>query len=157
MQARIFRGNSSGRLLVVGGAAALLLAGCGSDSTSTTGSSTTPAPTTTSAAPTTGATTPAATSNGSATEVTVTETEFKLALSQDTFKAGDYVFTYKNAGKFPHNIALNGPGVNNEVTPPVTGGNSGELKVTLQPGTYELWCAVPTHKEKGMDTNITVT
>jgi len=27
----------------------------------------------------------------------------------------------------------------------------------LQSGTYEMWCAVDSHKDRGMDINITVT
>jgi len=38
----------------------------------------------------------------------------------------------------------------------MTGGQSGSLTVTLQKGTYQLWCGVPGHKDKGMVTTITV-
>ena len=31
-----------------------------------------------------------------------------------------------------------------------------DLTVTLQDGTYELYCSVPGHKQAGMDTSITV-
>ena len=35
-------------------------------------------------------------------------------------------------------------------------GESGQLTVTPQKGTYELWCSVPGHKELGMDLKIQV-
>lgn len=49
---------------------------------------------------------------GPATTVTATETEteFKAALSQATFKPGTYTFTVVNKGKFPHNLTVAGPG-----------------------------------------------
>jgi len=38
----------------------------------------------------------------------------------------------------------------------MAGGQSGSLTVTLQKGTYQLWCGVPGHKDKGMAASITV-
>jgi uncharacterized cupredoxin-like copper-binding protein len=36
------------------------------------------------------------------------------------------------------------------------GGADETLTVTLQAGTYELWCPVGSHREQGMETTITV-
>lgn len=35
-------------------------------------------------------------------------------------------------------------------------GSVEELTVTLQPGTYEVWCSVGNHRQRGMGTEITV-
>jgi uncharacterized cupredoxin-like copper-binding protein len=35
-------------------------------------------------------------------------------------------------------------------------GDSAELTVTLQKGSYEVWCSVDSHKEQGMDLTIDV-
>ena len=86
----------------------------------------------------------------------VTEKEFTITLSQTKFKPGTYTFTINNAGSFGHNLTIEGPGVDKKGSPIVAGGSSGSLTVALQPGSYELWCAVPGHKDRGMDMRIKV-
>lgn len=125
-------------------AVALLLGACGGTSTSTTA--------TTSAAG--GAATSPAAPVG--TSVGVIETEFSITLDKSSFTAGTYTFTVKNQGSFPHNLAIEGPGVDKKESPTVPGGQSGSLTVALQKGSYELWCSVDSHKDKGMDMKITV-
>jgi len=49
-----------------------------------------------------------------------------------------------------------GPGVDTKKSPTVPGGQSGSVTVALQKGSYELWCSVDSHKDKGMDLTITV-
>ncbi|WP_280450371.1 hypothetical protein, partial [Nocardia cyriacigeorgica] len=39
-------------------------------------------------------------------------------------------------------------------TPRIERGESGELAVDLEPGTYTLWCSVGNHRELGMSTEI---
>lgn len=133
-------------LVAAGASSLLLLAAC---SSSTTKDATAPG------ASTTAASSPTSTAS-SATTVTATETEFHIALSQSSFTPGTYTFKVVNAGKFPHNLAFKGPGITSAASAKVPGGGSGEVTVTLQAGTYELWCAVGTHKDKGMDMTITV-
>jgi uncharacterized cupredoxin-like copper-binding protein len=38
----------------------------------------------------------------------------------------------------------------------INSGQSAQLKVTLQKGTYDLYCSVPGHKQAGMDVKVTV-
>ena len=133
-----------GRMAAVA-AVALLLGACGGTSTS----STTPA---TSAAGGV-ATSPAAPAG---TSVGVIETEFSITLDKSSFTAGNYTFTVKNQGSFPHNLTIEGPGVDKKQSPTMPGGQSGSLTVPLQKGSYELWCSVDSHKDKGMDMKITV-
>lgn len=92
-----------------------------------------------------------------ATPVMVSMTDFKLAFSLPNLAAGTYTFTAVNQGKAPHALEVNGPGVQNQRTPGnLQPGQSADLTVTLQPGTYEFFCPVDSHKERGMDVFMTV-
>ncbi len=123
-------------------------------------------PTTTQQQPTTTVTLPAPTTTTIAKPkptpkpkpqtVAVTETEFKISLPSTQLKAGPVTFDVKNAGKVEHDLIVTGNGVT-AGTPRFGGGQSKTLKVTLKPGTYELFCSVPGHKQLGMDAKITVT
>lgn len=90
------------------------------------------------------------------TAVTATEQEFSITLSRTSFSPGAYTFTVHNAGRYAHNLTIEGPGVDKKASPTEPGGGSGTLSVTLAKGTYELWCSVDSHKDKGMDIRITV-
>ncbi|HSS80931.1 MAG TPA: plastocyanin/azurin family copper-binding protein [Gaiellaceae bacterium] len=115
--------------------------------TTTTQATTTTATTTTSA--TTGTTTSAPTS------VPVSETEFKIALPKTTVAAGSYSFEVKNDGKIDHDLVIQGNGVD-EKTPTIAPGASATLNVDLKPGSYDVYCSVPGHKQAGMDVKLTV-
>ena len=94
--------------------------------------------------------------SGGTTKVSVTETEFKIALPRQTYRAGSYEFDVKNDGQVGHDLVIDGPGVDDEKTPVFDGGKSETLKVTLQPGTYEFYCSVPGHKQAGMDVKVKI-
>jgi len=113
-------------------------------------------PSGTSATPTviTGTSTGSATGTGSA--VTATETEYSIVLSTTTLTAGSYTFTIKNQGKMPHNLNVKGPGIGGQASPTVSPGASAQLTVTLQQGSYELWCSIDGHKDLGMDLTVQV-
>jgi uncharacterized cupredoxin-like copper-binding protein len=115
--------------------------------TTTAKTTTQPSATTTTQATTTTTATPAA------TKVPVSETEFKITLASTNFKAGEITFEAKNDGKIPHDLAIKGTSDKTKLIPP---GGSAELKVTLKPGKYELYCTVPGHEAAGMRLNITV-
>ena len=87
--------------------------------------------------------------------VAITETEFKISPPSKPLKAGEITFDVKNAGKTEHDLVVTGNGVT-KGTPRFNGGESRTLTVTLKPGTYELFCSVPGHKQAGMDRKITV-
>ncbi|MDL4816032.1 hypothetical protein [Actinomadura opuntiae] len=95
--------------------------------------------------------------NPKATTVTVTEKEYSLKLSQTTFKPGPYIFIAKNTGSMEHALAISGPGITNaKVTPGISPGQQTKLNLSLQPGTYQLWCPIDDHRSLGMETKITV-
>jgi len=116
----------------------------------TTAAKTTTAETTTQAATTTAPTTTAAKPQ---TKVPVSETEFKITTDLTSFKAGQITFVAKNDGKIPHDLAVKGTSDKTNEIPP---GGTAELKVTLKPGKYELYCTIPGHEQAGMKLTITV-
>jgi plastocyanin len=145
---RIVYGKSAGWLVTA--AAAAVIAGCGGG-----GGSDSPSGTAASSAASS-ASSPTASASASGTAVTVTEKEFSIMLSTNTFTAGTYTFTIQNQGSFPHNLNVKGAGITGEASPNVQPGGTGQLTVTLQEGSYELWCSVDGHKDRGMDITIQV-
>jgi uncharacterized cupredoxin-like copper-binding protein len=115
-------------------AALIAMAGCG-------GGSTTSAP---------------STAPASGSSVAVTESEFSITLPSNTMKVGSYTFTVTNKGQFAHNLTIDGPGVKDKATPTLSPGSSGDVTVNLQKGTYEFYCSVDSHKDKGMDDKVQV-
>ena len=65
-------------------------------------------------------------------------------------------FAITNAGSFKHNLTIDGPGVEDVKSDNVDPGKTGSVTATLAAGTYEVYCSIPTHKDKGMDMTITV-
>jgi uncharacterized cupredoxin-like copper-binding protein len=138
-------------LLFVGMMAAVVTFGKESEAATAESHTTTAATTATTTTTTQGTTTQAA----PATKVDVSETEFKITLAQTPTAAGSYEFAVSNDGKIPHDLVVSGNGVNAK-TPLLNPGQSATLKVDLKPGTYDLYCSVPGHKQAGMDVKLTV-
>jgi uncharacterized cupredoxin-like copper-binding protein len=88
-------------------------------------------------------------------KVEVSEVEYKIKLPETSVAAGSYTFAVHNDGKFPHDLVVKGNGVN-EKTPTIDAGKSASLKVDLKPGTYDIYCSIPGHKQLGMDVKLTV-
>lgn len=126
-------------------AAALLLTGCGGTTGGSDGESASPAG-------------PGAASGPSpaGTVVTAVETEFAIELSESSFSPGRYTFKVQNQGALPHDLTIQGPGVDQQATATLQAGQSGDLPVTLREGTYELWCSIDGHRGQGMEVTIQV-
>jgi uncharacterized cupredoxin-like copper-binding protein len=101
-------------------------------------------------------TTAAGGGGGGAQTVQVSEKEFKITLPSTTLKPGSYTFDLSNDGKIPHDLTIDGPGVNNSKTPVINGGQHATLKVKLTAGDYDFYCSVPGHKQLGMDVKVKV-
>jgi plastocyanin len=74
-----------------------------------------------------------------------------------TLAAGSYTFAATNDGTIPHGLALDGEGVT-AATPDASyaAGETQSFSVDMVPGTYEIFCPVPGHKQSGMVATITV-
>ncbi len=118
---------------------AVLAAGCGGgNSTSTAASSTT-----------------GAAQGGSS--VDVKETEFKLSPSKPTVKAGQVTFNVSNDGQIVHSLEVEAPNGDQELGSDLSPGDSGTLTVDLsKPGKYEFYCPIDSHKQRGMEGEVTV-
>jgi plastocyanin len=146
------------RRVVAALVAALILASCGDGGEEESATSPSPEETTaTTPAPAEPTVTTSPSPEAEATEVTVTLTEFSIELSEQTFAPGAYEFVAEEEGELPHALSIEGPGVDSTSTEVIQpGGESQTLTVTLQPGTYEIWCPVGNHRAQGMETTITV-
>ena len=88
--------------------------------------------------------------------IRVKETEFTLKPAEITLqKPGTYLFKAVNSGGTVHALEVEGQGIEDE-TEEIQPGQSAELKVKLEAGTYELYCPVDGHKEEGMEGKVIV-
>jgi mono/diheme cytochrome c family protein len=74
---------------------------------------------------------------------------------QASAPAGQLEIDSKNASSTPHDIALEGNGVNKKGAV-VQGGGTSKISVSLKAGTYTYYCSVPGHRQGGMEGKLTV-
>lgn len=72
-----------------------------------------------------------------------------------TAPAGPLTLKSQNKSGTPHDIAIEGSGVDSKGAVVQNGGVS-QVKVTLKAGTYTFYCTVPGHRQAGMQGKITV-
>jgi phosphohistidine phosphatase SixA/plastocyanin len=98
-----------------------------------------------------------ATQRESASPVSVRLSEWKLELSRLTVPTGEVDFTVTNGGTMLHAFEVEGQGLEKDLEPIAVGATS-TLRLTLPPGTYELYCPIDggTHKKMGMIAHIEV-
>ena len=89
--------------------------------------------------------------------VSVAETEFKLDPSSlQLDQAGTVTFRVVNNGTIDHALEVEGQGVEEE-TETIKPGESAELSVDLsKEGSYEIYCPIDGHRDKGMEGALTV-
>ncbi len=134
------------------------LAACGSSSSS---SSAAPADTaTTATTPTAPATTaPATTAPSTASKVVIdADPSGQLKWTQDTATAaaGTVTIEMKNDSPVPHNIAVEGNGVQSDVSDTEQNGGTADITVDLPAGEYTYYCDIPGHRQAGMVGTLTV-
>lgn len=144
-------------LLFVGMLAAVEILGKEGEEAKAGGEQTTQSTTTatTQTATTQTSTTATTATTRAAQKVAVSETEFKIALDPGSVSAGRVSFDVVNDGKIPHDFVIKGDGVD-EKTSTLAAGDSATLTVDLKPGTYDVYCSIPGHKEAGMDVKLTI-
>jgi len=90
---------------------------------------------------------------GPGAPVAVTLSEFKISPATITVpKGGSLAVT--NGGTMAHNVTITGTSVK---SPDIAPGGSATVDLSsLAPGTYEVYCAVPGHKDSGMTASLTI-
>jgi len=104
------------------------------------------------------------TSAGSSTgqselNVSVVPSQLKFDKTTLSAKAGAVTINFKNSDpNLTHSFVIDQPHVSipEAATTGLPAGQSGKATVTLAPGTYHFYCAVPGHKEAGMEGTIEV-
>ncbi|HEY8445634.1 MAG TPA: cupredoxin domain-containing protein [Thermomicrobiales bacterium] len=99
------------------------------------------------------AATPGATT-GNVVEVGLTEFTIDMPTS---LPAGRTIFRVTNNGTVEHNFEIEGQGIEEEFEDDLQPGETREMIVDLQPGTYEIYCPVDDHEDEGMRLDLTVT
>jgi uncharacterized cupredoxin-like copper-binding protein len=144
-------------LVLIAIAIPLTLVACGGDdsSSSTVAASDTGAASTTEASTTESQSGGGGSSSGGSGSVAISESEFQLDPSDPTAKAGNVTLDVKNDGSVVHDLEIEGNGVE-ESTDPIGAGSSAKLTVDLKPGTYEIYCNIDSHRDQGMEGELTV-
>jgi plastocyanin len=90
----------------------------------------------------------------SAADVTVVAEDMRFVDPPTTLPAGTSIVAIDNAGDAPHDLTVEG------VDGAAVGARGGEAEageLTLEPGTYTVYCSVSGHREAGMEFELTVT
>ena len=121
--------------------ALLVAAGCGGDNGDDA------------AAPGTETTAPE--TEGEGQTIQVSAREFAFDPPDLTAEPGELTLELTNDGEFPHAIEVEGGGVE-ESSDEVAAGESTSLTVSLEEGTYRIYCPVGDHEARGMVGTLTV-
>jgi hypothetical protein len=125
-----------------------------------------PGTTTTTTTPTTGSSpTPTPEPESNALSITANDktNPYEYVPSHKTVKAGKLTVQLNDVGEDEHNMDMERVGPSGEPEGPIVVAVSAESKchstpktVEVQAGTYKMWCTLPGHAAKGMETTITV-
>jgi uncharacterized cupredoxin-like copper-binding protein len=88
-------------------------------------------------------------------QVPVSLIDFAIEMP-DTLPAGPVTFAVTNDGQSTHSFEIEGAGIEEELEARLEPGQSGMLSVNLEPGTYEVYCPVGSHADRGMRVEVTV-
>ena len=73
-----------------------------------------------------------------------------------TLPAGPTAFLVRNEGRKNHSFKIQGPGIDDMLEAVVKPHETGNLRVTLQPGEYKVYCPIGSHAAKGMTRTLVV-
>jgi mono/diheme cytochrome c family protein len=107
------------------------------------------------AVPAAGAGKPVAAKNGKLAIPADPNGQLAYITKQATAPAGALEIDSKNDASIPHDIAVEGSGVN-EKGDTVQGGGVSKVSLTVKPGKYTFYCTVSGHREGGMEGTLTV-
>ena len=92
---------------------------------------------------------------GGGQTIDVNASDFMFAPADLTAEAGEITINLVNDGQSAHAIEIEGNGVEEE-SDTISPGDSTSFSVTLEDGTYEIYCPVDGHKDMGMVGTLTV-
>ena len=87
--------------------------------------------------------------------IELSASDFEFDRAELTADPGEIRFELTNDGDFPHALEVEGEGVEEE-SETIQPGDTTELTVELDEGTYEIYCPVGDHKDRGMVGTLTV-
>lgn len=91
-----------------------------------------------------------------ATPPRIEATEFEFTPAQVTVERGEHEFQIVNRGEVEHALEIHTPGGEVE-TDRVAPGESATVTADLsEAGTYEMYCPVGDHRQRGMEGSVTV-
>ena len=92
---------------------------------------------------------------GGGQTIEVSATDFEFDPPEISADPGEITFVLTNDGENPHALDIEGEGVE-ESSETINAGDTTELTVELEEGTYEIYCPVGDHKDRGMVGTLTV-
>jgi plastocyanin len=81
--------------------------------------------------------------------------EWRVTPSYRTLAAGTVEFNAANLGEDDHDFSVRAGAVN-LATLALKPGEGGTVNLVMGPGTYTLYCSLPTHEDLGMRTDVTI-
>jgi mono/diheme cytochrome c family protein len=90
-----------------------------------------------------------ATAKNGTLDIPVADAGLAYAFKDAKAPAGQLTIESKNPQSTPHDIAIEGNGVNDK-GPVVQSGGTSKFSADLKPGTYTFFCSVPGHRQGGM-------
>jgi uncharacterized cupredoxin-like copper-binding protein len=86
-------------------------------------------------------------------EVAVTLTDFSIEMELSP-RAGITTFLVTNDGTMEHSFAVVGGAIDARFDDPLAPGETRALTTDLDPGTYDVFCPIGDHRQRGMVTSI---
>jgi plastocyanin len=99
--------------------------------------------------------TSAATESAGALSLQADQSQLKFDKSALSAKPGKVTIVMKNPSALPHDVAIEGNGVDVKGKT-VTQGGTSTVSATLKAGTYTFYCSVDSHRQAGMEGTLTV-
>jgi plastocyanin len=91
--------------------------------------------------------------SGQIVDVQLTEYEIRMP---EVLHAGKQTFKIANGGKETHNFVIEGAGESQKLASDLSRGDTAEMTVNLNPGTYTVYCPMDGHRGKGMQRTFVV-
>jgi plastocyanin len=92
---------------------------------------------------------------GGGQQLDVSASDFAFSPAELSADAGEITIVLTNDGEFPHAIEIEGGGLE-ESSDTIEPGDSTELTFSAEDGTYEIYCPVGDHRDRGMVGTLTV-